>query len=415
MTSFSQNKLTSFAGRFALIWCALYISTLSFDYFLLEPWFSFVSTPFRSLAEFTGMKIFGVNLTDAEGFYADTLLVYVHLFNLTLIAAVASLAWTIGSKKPFSETKFYPFLFAMLRYFLALHLFIYGLAKIYKWQFMLPEPNILYTRVGDMHRDILYWTSMGTSRAYSIFMGAIEIIPALLLLFRRTALLGALISVMVLLNVVAVNFSFDITVKLHSTTLLLMALLILVPGRKRVAALWNTRPSEPFSYPKFSFAGKQRWMLPLTKLAVIALLLCEAHYPYTQTKNFNDDAAARPAMHGAYEVIGSTGTNLHNSLLPGNAVASPVKMIFFHRRDYIIFQMQDGSMRDYPMQTDTVAHRVTYGNAGEQHSFEWQQTSADRFSFWGYIEQEDASLQVQRVELSRMKLLQEEFTWIDHN
>jgi uncharacterized membrane protein YphA (DoxX/SURF4 family) len=408
-------RLFSFFGRFALIWFFLYISTLSFDYFLLQPWFDFVNPPFRWFAEFTGMKIFGVNLVGADGFYADTLIVYVHLFNLALLATVIALAWTLVSKKRFSETAFRPLLFTLLRYFVALNLLIYGLAKVYKWQFMLPEPNILYTRVGDMHRDMLYWTSMGTSRAYSVFMGVIEVVPAILLLFRRTTLIGAFVAAAVMLNVVAVNFSFDITVKLHSTTLLLMCIVILLPGRKRIAALFTGKAAAPFSYPQLSFATNRKWIAPAAKLALIALLLCEAHYPYTQTQNFNDDVAARPAMHGAYEVISSTGTNLHNALLPGNSVASTVKMIFIHRRDYIIFHMQDGSMRDYPMQADTAAHRVNYGSGSEQHSFEWQQVSADRFSFWGYLEQEDASLQVQRVDLRRMKLLEEEFTLIDQD
>ena len=42
---------------------------------------------------------------------------------------------------------------------------------------------------------------MGTSRIYNIFMGIIEIIPAVLLLHKRTRFLGGLIAFVVLTNV----------------------------------------------------------------------------------------------------------------------------------------------------------------------------------------------------------------------
>lgn len=415
MALIPQEKPASFCGRMLLVFFFLYIGTLSFDYSLLSFYFEGVSVPFRWLAETTGQLFFGVTLLGAEGFYSDTLLVYVHVFNLVLIAVIVAAVWTFLSKQSFRETRAYPLLFTLLRYFLAFHLLIYGFSKIYKWQFMLPEPNILYTPVGEMHRDMLYWTSMGTSRAYSVFMGVIEIVPAILLLFRRTTLIGACVALMVLLNIAAVNFSFDIMVKLHSCILLLMSLVILAPGIKRIAAVLTGKSADAFSYPVFSFAANRKWISVAVKIAVVALLITEANYPYIATGNFNDDAAERPPMHGAYLVTDASTTNLHNPMVPEYFVASPVKMIFFHRSGYIIFRMQDGSMIDYPMEIDTVAHSVHYGYGEGQRTFEWQQYAENAFTFWGYLEEEDQTLKVQRIELSKLPLLEEEFTWIDRD
>lgn len=64
---------------------------------------------------------------------------------------------------------------------------------------------------------------MGYSRTYTIFAGAGEVIGGVLLFFRRTTTLGALILCGVLANVVALNFSYGIPVKIFSSLLLLLA------------------------------------------------------------------------------------------------------------------------------------------------------------------------------------------------
>lgn len=411
MATISQNKVISFAGRFALVYFTLYVGTLSFDYFVFQPYFEWIGSPFRWLAQFTGLHIFGVNLLGAEEFYADTLIVYVHLFNLALIALFASVTWTFLSKKLFSETKLHPFLFTLLRYFLALNLFIYGFAKIYKWQFMLPEPNILFTPVGEMHRDMLYWTSMGTSRPYSIFMGMIEIIPAVLLLFRRTTLIGAFIAVFVMLNVVAVNFSFDITVKLHSMTLLLMSLAILIPGRKRITALFTGKSAEPFSYPHFTFAENRKWISPTVKIAVIALLLFEAHYPYTRTLNFNDDTAERPAMHGAYEVTDVTYP-MYSRDEPLYIADDRVwiERVFIHRRGYIIFQYNNHT-EDFPVTVDTINRQFEF----DDRSIGYKMINDSTYEFEVFVTGHTEIWTARKVDWKKLPLLEEEFTWIDRD
>ena len=109
-------------------------------------------------------------------------------------------------------------------YYLAIVLMKYGFDKLFKAQFYLPEPNILYTPFGKLDKDILFWSTMGTSYSYNLFMGFMEILPGLFLLFKRTREIGLIISFGVLLNVFAINLSFDISVKLFSAFLLLINL-----------------------------------------------------------------------------------------------------------------------------------------------------------------------------------------------
>jgi hypothetical protein len=77
------------------------------------------------------------------------------------------------------------------------------------------------------------WAWMGASYAYNVFAGIAEMGSGFLLFFRRTVTLGALASIAVLLNVVMINFAYDVPVKLYSSHLLLMAVFLLAPDLKR--------------------------------------------------------------------------------------------------------------------------------------------------------------------------------------
>ncbi|RYD88544.1 MAG: hypothetical protein EOP54_27080, partial [Sphingobacteriales bacterium] len=78
-------------------------------------------------------------------------------------------------------------------YFLAYVFLKYGFDKVFGLQFYTPAPNILYTPFGNLDKDILFWSTMGTSPAYSIFTGMVEVVAALLLLSRRTRTVGLML------------------------------------------------------------------------------------------------------------------------------------------------------------------------------------------------------------------------------
>ncbi len=125
-----------------------------------------------------------------------------------------------------------------MRYTLAFTLFGYGFAKD------LPHPPIPLTRLRKASGNVRRFFSLAgrplvvhgrASTAYIIFAGTAEVLPGLLLLFRRTTTLGGLAAFAVLLNVVALNFCYDVPVKLYSTNLVLMSLYRLVAARSSPA------------------------------------------------------------------------------------------------------------------------------------------------------------------------------------
>src|ERR1044072_2014175 len=107
-------------------------------------------------------------------------------------------------------------------YYVAIVFLKYGFDKIFKRQFYLPEPNILYSNFGSLTRDTLFWSTMGTSHIYSIVTGAIEVLAGALILFKRTRIAGFFLTLIVSINILLINISFDISVKLFTSFLLMV-------------------------------------------------------------------------------------------------------------------------------------------------------------------------------------------------
>jgi hypothetical protein len=116
--------------------------------------------------------------------------------------------------------------------------------KLIKGQFIYPMQ--LEETYGDMSPMGLLWKFMGFSTPYNLFAGAAEAGAGVLLFFRRTATLGSLLAVAAMTNVVMINFSYDVCVKLGALNLLLMAAFLLAPDLRRLADLLVLqRPTSP--------------------------------------------------------------------------------------------------------------------------------------------------------------------------
>jgi hypothetical protein len=223
-------------------------------------------------------------------------------------------------------------------FFLSALLLKYGADKLFKAQFYLPEPNLLYTHMGKLDKDILFWSTMGTSYEYNLFMGVMEIIPGLMLLFACTRKLGLIIATGVFLNVFAINLSFDISVKLLSFILLMMSSYLVYPF------LFNTKENE-----KTYASIKPKWITAV----LLGLIFIESIGPYLLRGNFNDDLSSRPIMHGAYTVT-------HQNFTEGNSLfGNKIKRVFIHRDGYMIFQFENDEMADFALEIDQARQTMT--------------------------------------------------------
>jgi hypothetical protein len=140
------------------------------------------------------------------------------------------------------------------RYYLATFLLVYGWIKVFPLQFPGPGPDRLLQSFGDASPMGLAWTFLGTSSAYQMFAGMSELLGGYLLFWRRTSLLGSLVAIAVMTNVVAINYFYDVPVKLFSTHLVLVALFIAAPDLPRLVGLFG------FNLPAAVRADRPFWL-----------------------------------------------------------------------------------------------------------------------------------------------------------
>ena len=113
---------------------------------------------------------------------------------------------------------------------------------------------------------------------------------------------GLLLAAASLVQVVAINFGFDISVKLYSLFLLSLSLYLLAPYYRRIYTFLFTQRDLPAIRTDITRFIKNPFWAIFLKCFITGIILFESLYPYIRHRNFNDDVAGRPYLHGAYEV-----------------------------------------------------------------------------------------------------------------
>ena len=93
-------------------------------------------------------------------------------------------------------------------------------------------PDRLAEPLGNYSPFALMWTFMGYSKPYTIFAGVGEVIGGVLLLFRKTTTLGASLSCGVMANVLALDSSYGVGLRVLVSLYLLLAIFLLAAGHE---------------------------------------------------------------------------------------------------------------------------------------------------------------------------------------
>lgn len=271
----------SFAKRigFRFAFCYWLLYCLPQPFVQLLPGGRYLGMPFGwfwgKLTPWVGQHVFhlsGHRITYFPTGSGDTTLEYIQNLLVLVLAVLATLAWSVVDRKRQEYGTAHGWLRIFVRFVLAVTLFSYGFSKIVPLQFRPPSLARLTETYGESSPMGLLWTFMGTSMAYTIFSGVAEAFAATLLVFRRTALLGALVSAAVLLNIVMLNFCYDVPVKLYSSNLLLMALFLLLPDLSRLANVFLLDRAAPPANLTVPCLPK-RWMRIIVNVALPLLVV----------------------------------------------------------------------------------------------------------------------------------------------
>jgi uncharacterized membrane protein YphA (DoxX/SURF4 family) len=235
----------------------------------------------------------------------DTTFDYVENLCALVIAIIATALWSVLDRGRLAYDGLHRWFRVYVRLALATAMFSYGLEKMFALQMPHPSIHRLDERIGDLSPMGLLWTFMGASSSYQFFAGLVESSAGILLLIPRCVTFGAVIAAGALTNIVMLNFSYDVPVKLYSLTLLLLALILIAPSVKQLLSLFvlNREARLNELSVRFSAAWK-RWAWAAAQCCFAGLIIWQA------SQNLGPDPTPKPAFFGLYDVI-SSNANWH--------------------------------------------------------------------------------------------------------
>lgn len=391
---------------FPLIFIILFILSFSFPHEIIPDIGKYTTAFFEIISSWFAEKVLRLSGKYSKQIVSDSTLFYVNTLVITIISFASSVIYIFLEKGRTNYIQLRRFLIIICRYYLSIQLLVYGFSKIFKAQFYLPEPNTLFTTVGHTPRDLLYWTVMGTSRAYNIFMGTTELLAACLLFFRRTTFPGSLLCFGIFLNVIAINFSFDISVKIYSCFLMFLTLVILSSYK---AQLWQIISQNNYKPQPKPHSSSPRAIM-IIKAIIILYIFTDALLPYARAGSFNDDNVSRPVFHGAYNVKNFKWNNILNT--PDLQDSIRWKRIFIHREGYFIIEFMNEEMKDFRLNLDR-ENKIMKITDYDSSSIELKYIDVNNAlqQLHGNIKGNSFDVELEKILLEQLPLLQNEFHW----
>jgi hypothetical protein len=210
-----------------------------------------------------------------SGDNGDTAEEYGRLLTGMVVAAIVAVIWTVSDRRRPRARWASGALHVILRYAIALGLASYGMAKLYPVQFGPLSAVSLEMRVGELTPFALLWRFMEYSPVYSTFAGIMEMTVVVLLCFRRTATLGALICIPVMANVALLDLCYGVPVKLFAISMVVSAAVLVLYDARRLADVLVRRRAVPALPPDPPLRSRHlrrlRWPVKLVLVGGVTL------------------------------------------------------------------------------------------------------------------------------------------------
>ncbi|MBO9729939.1 MAG: hypothetical protein J7623_14975 [Chitinophaga sp.] len=346
----------------------------------------------------------------------DTTYNYLVVFCAFLLALLLAVVWSVLDRKREGYDRLQYWVSAVLCYCLATVMISYGMAKLTKSQFPFPGLSKLDDPFGNTSPMGLAWCYMGYSTGYNIFTGMAEFLGGCFLFVRRTRLFGALWSMTVMLNVVAMNFFYDIPVKLFSTHLFLIALFIAAPDIPRLLQFFfSQKPVEVATRWVPAFRSKwKRITFTSLKYLLISTYLGWTIYDGLFTVKWIAQDSKKPPLYGIYEVTQVRADSLFN---PWIAEIRRYQKIYIEKEYGLTTRKNNKDLSFYYSKTDTIKHQLSFWDnaGGDTVQLHYQQTGKNVYLLDGTAGKDSIHLQLKRKDPNDYLLVNRGFHWINEH
>lgn len=360
------------------------------------------------LVKFIGTNIFGAGpLANTPNGSGDKLYDWCWYGTLLLLTGLLGTLFNLLDFKRSNYNKLHAWLAFLLSFYLAFMLLTYGVIKLYGSQFSEPGLLRLHETYGHSSPMRLMWTFMGASKGYTIFAGACETFPGILLLFRRTRTLGALISLGVMVNVFALNLFYDVPVKLLSFQLVLISGFLLLPELRRIVTFFLlNKATGPSSQRPFSSNKKVYWGIKSIQFLIVIAFFVTMHNSMKSSQETYGRDRIKPPLYGVYDV---TNFVSNGDTIPALTTRSDrwQKMIIDYPGSANLILI-DGKRKWLKTTVDTSAKVITIQD--QDFSFT---ANGDTLTIAGIYDNDTLHISLQQYDLTRFELPNRGFHWVN--
>lgn len=221
---------------------------------------------------------------------------------ILLIAIIGAAIWAIKDRGQTNYDKLYYWVRVIVRYRLSIGIIAYGFIKFFPLQSPYPSLSNLNTHYGEFSRWKLFSLSLGIVPNYESFLGLVEILAGLLLLFRKTSTIGALLVVVFTGNVFMSNLAYEGGEAVYSLYLVTLGLFLLTFDIVRLFSLIGLeRPTQPNKFKLLLSPQGQKGRLVLKALFIFFFVFL---YGYKTWAAYHHNVYQYPKITGLKDAAG---------------------------------------------------------------------------------------------------------------
>jgi hypothetical protein len=403
-----------------------------------EPWMvipginsilsSAVVTPLSKAAQWVAIHLFHVagiaaipHPTDSR----DTVLCWITILLIIILSVAGAALWTLLDRRRSNNTGAVVWMRYLLRLSLVFIMARYAIFKIFPLQMSRPSLAVLNEPVGQSSPMTLLWTLVGLNPVYQITSGLLEGACALLLFFRRTALLGALLGIIIMTNVTLLNFCYDVPVKLGALLILFaffvlawpdlhsLRIFFLQQAPSRLGSVWRPQWKTKTSF-RIATAAEMAYLF----LSLYFLLPVSYRLALQEAANWR----APSPLAGEWRV--DSATRVVNGQMTDAAVltaeGSPMTALFLEPDGRVMARSADGRLWRAGAIIDTSQHLLSlysgyFDGTRFQARYRYSQAGANQLQLApaNGAKSEASTVSLTRVPLpATYPLLQAKFKWV---
>jgi len=346
----------------------------------------------------------------------DTTYDYIVIFFIAVVSLIAAITWSLIDKKTKTYNKLFYWLCVIVRYYVAITMFSYGFVKVFKLQFPFFSPDRLLEPYGNSSPMGLAWNFLGFSKGYNYVMGFAELSSGILLLFRRTTTLGAIVTLVVAGNIMAINYCFDVPVKLLSTALVVMALFLLAKDIHRVVNFFFLNKSTNaanIAAPVF----RKKWQNIATVILKYGLILYVAItnvLQATEAMKEYGDVAPKPPLYGIYNVEYFIRNN--DTIAPLATDTTRWKKLIVSYPEYSFVQFMNDSTKGFAFKPDTIKKRIeifSYNDTTKKSNLVYSFSQKNILLLTGKLDSNSVVIKMRKYDLKNFRLINRGFHWVN--